>query len=53
MRKKLNIERSMYEILQILGITVLQKTPVLQVFKEMEPLEKYTCSCKQLSLFDF
>lgn len=53
MRKKLNIERSMYEILQILGITVLQKTPVLQVFSEMEPLGKYTCSSKQLSLFDF
>ena len=53
MRKKLNIERSMYEILQILGITVLQKTSVSQVFNEMETLNNHKQFCKQLSLFDF
>ena len=53
MRKRLNIERSMYEILQILGITVLQKSFVSQVFSEMETLNNNEHYCNQLSLFDF
>jgi len=53
MRKKLNIERTMYEILQILGITILQKPTVSQVFNEMETLNNQGQFYKQLSLFDF
>ena len=53
MRKRLNIERSMYEILQILGITVLQKSLVYQVFNETKTVNNNKNPCKQLSLFDF
>lgn len=51
-RKRLNLNHSMYEILQILSINILDKTPIntlfqrhdLQVFKEPDS--------KQLTLFD-
>jgi len=52
-KKELGLDRSLYEILQILSITLFEKTPVLQALSapcdQMEtPMER-----NQLSLFDF
>ena len=43
----------MYEILQILSITVLHKTPVVQVFDDLKTTQKESDHCNQLALFDF
>jgi len=52
-KKELGIDRSLYEILQILSITIFEKTPVLQALSApYEQLEKPKIH-KQLSLFDF
>ena len=53
MKKELNLERSLYEILQIISVTVLEKTPVLQALTA--PCNHFTGpdSCNQLRLFDF
>jgi len=52
-RKELNIGRSMGEILQILSISLFEKTPLLQAFSlECAKTDMSSC-CNQLSLFDF
>jgi hypothetical protein len=52
-RKDLGIERSMYEILQILSVTVFEKTPINTLFSEFffDDLEPEVQ--KQLSLLDY
>lgn len=51
-KKELKIERSLYEILQILSISALDKTPLFQLLTEFElENDEYSCS-KQLTLFD-
>jgi hypothetical protein len=52
-RKQLNIDRSMYEILQILSVTAFDKMPLNQLFSETELQELEDQSQKQLSLLDF
>ena len=50
-KKRLHLDLSLYTILQILSVTVFEKTPLLQVLTEFgckEPEGEY---CKQLSLF--
>ncbi len=51
-KKRLKINRSLYTILQILSVTLFEKTPLLQVLAR----EKYTkpndCRDNQLTLFD-
>ena len=52
-KKELNIERSLGEILQILSISLFEKMPILQAFS-LECTETNMFSdCNQLSLFDF
>ena len=47
------LEHSMYEILQILSITILQKMPILKVFSDCNDSAKNMCPDNQLKLFDF
>jgi len=51
-RKELKCERTMNEIMQILSVTLFEKTPISKVFsnEKEQPLEEP--SHKQLSLFD-
>ena len=52
LKKQLQLDLSLYKILQILSITIFQKTPILQAFFNFSaPLPAYD-SCIQLSLFD-
>jgi len=52
-KKQLGLDMSLYKILQILSITIFEKTPILEGFfnfaDESEPLNTW----KQLNLFDF
>ena len=52
-KKELNIERSLGEILQILSISLFEKMPLLQVFPLVCAQNNMSINCNQLSLFDF
>jgi hypothetical protein len=53
MKKELCLEQSMYEILQILSVTILHKMPVLQAFADFKRIENNNRPSNQLTLFDF
>ena len=52
-KKQLKSGRNLGEILQILSITLFEKTPVSQVLTEMSLQEDKFDSCNQLSFIDF
>jgi hypothetical protein len=51
-KKQLKIDLSLYTILQILSVTLFEKTPILEALSGMQPQESEGVSCNQLSLFD-
>ncbi len=51
-RKRLEIKASLYTILQILGITLFEKTPLSQVLTERNYNNEQTRNCNQLSFND-
>jgi len=52
-RKRLGLEASLYQILQILSVTLFEKTPILRALQESD-FENDLHDCRnQLSLFDF
>ena len=52
MKKELNLHQSLYEILQILSITLFQKDLMIQVLMQISQQNKNINFYKQLSLFD-
>ena len=52
-RKELKLERSMGEILQILSISLFEKTPISEALSLPKPGFGETPSHNQLALFDF
>jgi hypothetical protein len=52
LKKELRIERSLYEILQVLSVTLFEKIPILQAFSEIPSHFEEGNSSIQLSLFD-
>jgi hypothetical protein len=52
-RKRLGLERSLYQILQILSITMLEKVPISSVFEALESQSNLLDNSNQLILFDF
>jgi hypothetical protein len=52
-RKRLRLERSLYQILQILSITMLEKVPFSSVFEALESQSNLLDNSNQLILFDF
>jgi len=52
-RKRLALERSLYQILQILSITILEKVPILQAFEAFDSQLDLLDNSNQLILFDF
>lgn len=53
MKKKLNINRNLYEILQILSVSQFEKTPVNIMLSETELQNLNVQTKKQLTLFNF
>jgi len=52
-KKELKVEASLYTILQILSLTLFEKTPILQALTDFACEIEMTNSDKQLTLFDF
>jgi IS4 transposase len=52
-RKRLGLEASLYEILQILSVTLFEKTPILQAFQRSSSRPILLPTANQLNLFDF
>ena len=52
-RKRLGLEASLYQILQILSVTLFEKTPILQALQASNSEENLIDSGNQLILFDF
>ena len=51
-RKHLGLELSLYQILQILSVTLFEKTPILQVLQPSDSQEILPASANQLNLFE-
>ena len=52
-KKDLDLQLSLYSILQILSVTAFEKIPLNQVLTETEPQLLHPCPSNQLSLFTF
>jgi hypothetical protein len=51
-RKRLGLDASLYQILQILSVTLFEKTPILQAFQASDSQDDLPVSANQLILFD-
>ena len=51
-RKRLGLEASLYQILQILSVTLFEKTPILQVLGDADSQEKSDPIFNQLNLWE-
>jgi hypothetical protein len=51
-RKRLELEMSLYQILQILSVTLFEKTPILQVLQPPDSQKDLLSSANQLILFE-
>ena len=52
-KKHLKLDHSLYTILQILSLTLFEKTPISQVFSQTDHTNTPHDGCEQLDLFDF
>jgi hypothetical protein len=52
-KKKLGIEASLYTFLQILSVSIFEKTPILCALGEKLDTSEDSCPANQLILFDF
>lgn len=50
-KKRLNLEMSLYTFLQILSVTSFEKVPILQVLREFSDTKQLDDTCNQLKLF--
>ena len=50
-RKRLGLEVTLYQILQILSVTLFEKTPILQALQPLDSQENLPDSANQLNLF--
>ena len=51
-RKRLEMEASLYQILQILSVTLFEKTPILQALQPPDSQDGLVVSANQLNLFE-
>jgi len=51
-RKRLGLEASLYQILQILSVTLFEKTPILQALQPPDSQGEFPSPANQLILFD-
>ena len=52
-RKRLGLESSLYQILQIFSLTLFEKTPILCALQPIDPDANFAEHAHQLLLFDF
>lgn len=51
-RKRLELEASLYQILQVLSLTQFEKTPILRALQQIDSQLDLPCSSNQLNLFN-
>jgi hypothetical protein len=51
-RKQIHLDLSLYTILQILSVTLFEKTPILEALSTVQHQESKDALCNQLTLFD-
>jgi hypothetical protein len=51
-KKRLGLEASLHEILQVLSVTLFEQVPVLRALRDIESQEKSSAICNQLTLWD-
>ncbi|MGB8259270.1 MAG: IS4 family transposase, partial [Terracidiphilus sp.] len=51
-KKQLNLEQSLYTILQIVSVTLFEKISLLQALTDVDVMEENTDTNNQLNLFD-
>jgi len=51
-RKRLKLKASLYQILQILSLTLFERTPILRALQEMGCDNDSDDNCNQLNLFN-
>lgn len=51
-KKRLCLDPSLYQILQVLSLSLFEKMPILRAFDELTSQEKYEQNSNQLNLFD-
>ena len=52
LKKQLGLDRSLHEILQILSVTIFEKTPILEAFSQHDQQIPESDPCTQLDLFN-
>jgi hypothetical protein len=50
-RRRLEVEASLYHILQVLSLTLFEKTPILRALQKIDSGNDLPCPAKQLNLF--
>lgn len=50
-KKRLQLQQSLYTILQILSVSIFKKTPILQLFRDVDDLDEGLDNPNQLKLF--
>jgi hypothetical protein len=50
-RKRLEVESSLYQILQVLSLTLFEKTPILRALHQIDSQLELPCHANQLNLF--
>jgi hypothetical protein len=51
MRKRLELEATLYQILQVLSLTLFEKTPILRALQRIDSRNELSPSGNQLNLF--
>ena len=51
-KKRLNLDRSLYSILQILSLSLLEKIPISQALSDIDDIDNKDEFCNQLNLFN-
>jgi hypothetical protein len=52
-KKRLGLDVSLYNLLQVLSVSLFEKSPILQAFQHIEPTNESNDVSNQLNLFDF
>jgi hypothetical protein len=50
-KKRLNLDASLYKLLQVLSLTLFEKMPLQEAFPNVDPRSKPASDAKQLNLF--
>ena len=51
-RKRLGVEVTLYQLLQVLSLTLFEKTPILRALQQIAPQADLPCPVNQLNLFN-